>query len=147
MGTARPTSRSGFERAVMRDLDERGVNYEYEPQAFQIEVEVPRIKCQACGAAIIRKTRYTPDLRLPGEFHYIECKGKLTPNEQRRLKAFHVQHVLNHPNRRFRILFMRDNWLTKNKRKRYTEWATEAGIESAVGTRIPDGWITWERLK
>lgn len=127
----------------MADLEARGVYFEYEPRAFAITVEVPRIKCQACGSKITRVTRYTPDFQLGGADFWVEAKGKLTPNDRRRLEAFQAQHVTGKPGVRFRVIFMRDNWLTGTKRKRYSDWARETGIVCAVGDRIPEEWTKW----
>jgi hypothetical protein len=131
----------------MRDLDERGIHYEYEPRAFRITVPVPRLKCQVCGEKITRETRYTPDFQIAGYEIWIEAKGKLTPNDQRRLIAFNEQHVIDKPGIRFYLLFMRDNWLTPKKRKRYTEWASDNGINCAVGTSVPEEWVKWKSMK
>ena len=147
VGAARATSRSGFERAIMRDLDDRGVHYDYESRAFRIIVPVPRLKCQECGAKITRETRYTPDFQIAGYEVWIEAKGKLTPNDQRRIVAFNEQHVLNKPGVRYYLLFMRDNWLTKTKRKRYTDWARDNGIRCAVGAEVPEEWLKWIPMK
>lgn len=127
----------------MADLEARDIYYEYEPRAFPITVEVPRVKCPACGSKITRVTRYTPDFQLGGGEFWVEAKGKLTPSDRRRLEAFQAQHVKGKPGVRFRVIFMRDNWLTGKKRKRYSDWAREAGIECAVGARIPEEWTSW----
>jgi hypothetical protein len=63
------------------------------------------------------------------------------------LIAFNEQHVIDKPGIRFYLLFMRDNWLTKNKRKRYTDWASEHEINSAVGESIPEEWVKWISAK
>ena len=127
----------------MEDLDSRGVFYEYEPVAHRIVVPVPRLKCPKCGSAITRETRYTPDFRIGGYDIWIEAKGKLTPNDQRRLIAFQEQHVKDKPGVRFYVIFMRDNWLTRTKRARYTDWARKHDIPCAVGNSIPEEWVKW----
>ena len=143
----KPRSRSGYEERIQADLEERGIAYEYEPVAFKITVPVPRIKCQDCGAAITRVTRYTPDFRLGGRDHYLEAKGKLTAHERRRLEAFFEQHVKGKPGWRFRILFMRDNWMTPKKKARYSDWARKLGIECAVGEAVPEAWVQFRRTE
>jgi hypothetical protein len=81
---------------------------------------------------------------MHGHFNYIEAKGKLTPNEQRRLLAFKRQYIDGHPEHRFRIMFMRNNWLTKKQRARYVDWAEKNEIECVVGVSIPEEWVTYE---
>jgi hypothetical protein len=63
------------------------------------------------------------------------------------LIAFNEQHVSDKPGIRFYLLFMRDNWLTAKKRKRYTEWASDNGINCAVGTSVPEEWVKWKAMK
>lgn len=128
----------------MARLEARGVSYEYEPDTFDIVVDVPRVKCQACGVQVRRKTRYTPDFRFfdgEGNAVYVEAKGKLTAHERRRLEAFVSQYIEGQRFVFFGILFMRDNWLTAGKKERYTDWARKLGIECAVGEDIPEDWI------
>lgn len=127
----------------MADLDERGVLYEYEPRSFPITTPVPRLKCPDCGAAITRRTRYTPDflIRKGAQEVYIEAKGKFTPNDQRRVLAFYEEHVKGKPGVRFYMLFMRNDWLTKKHKNRNTDWCRKNGINCGVGDSIPEEWI------
>ena len=45
------------------------------------------------------------------------------------------------PNLDIRMLFMRDQWCTKKKRKRYSDWCNDHGIKFAFGTSVPLNWI------
>lgn len=135
-------ARSGFERRIMADLKARGIAYAYEPDALKIVIPVARVRCQACGEAVTRVTRYTPDFRFVrgGNWFYVEAKGKLTPHERRRLAAFWEQWC-GEGGYGFAVLFQRNNWLTAGKKKRYSDWAEELGIPWAVGERIPEEWL------
>lgn len=126
----------------MADLEARGIAYAYEPDALKIVIPVARVRCQVCGEAVTRVTRYTPDFRFvrDGSWFYVEAKGKLTPHERRRLEAFWEQWC-GEGGYGFAVLFQRNNWLTAGKKKRYSDWAEELGIPWAVGERIPEEWL------
>lgn len=125
----------------MADLEARGEFFLYEPDTFKITVPVARVKCQECGVAVTRVTRYTPDFlvhRSNGDgIIYVEAKGKLTPHERRRLEAFHAQYG----HLAFAVIFQRNNWLTPAKKARYSDWADEHGIPWAVGESVPEEWL------
>jgi hypothetical protein len=128
--------RSGFESRVCADLDKRGVKYEYEKETFTYIRPVRAAHCRACGGRDVgRVARYTPDLKVRGEF--IELKGRLTSANRTQL----VEFVANRADVKLRLLFMRDNYTTAKKRIRYSEWAKSKGFECAVGEKVPDAWL------
>jgi len=133
--------RSGFEHAIAKDLDARGIKYEYEPNTFVYEFPLRASKCSECGSKrVSRSSRYTPDFNCtPGG--YIEAKGRLTSANRTRLAAYaksvDLQGKGNPP---IRILFASDNWLTKKHLARYSDWARKEGFEYSVGKTIPVSW-------
>lgn len=132
--------RSKFEKRVMRDMDARGIRYDYEKQAFSIKVPVVNGACAKCSSEIVYQCGvYTIDwyVHRPGKSGlWVEGKGTLDNLAKRRLKAL----VASHPGVQFHLLLMRDNWLTKKHKHRYTDWARNVGLKVAVG-RIPEEWM------
>lgn len=131
--------RSGFEKAIRADLTKRKVPYEYEPTAFPIWIPgSPGHYCAECSSRQTRRaTRYTPDFWLSKADLYVEAKGKLDARSKRALLAFRDQY----PGHRLAVLFQRDNWTTKTKKEKYTDWARRNKIAAAVGDSIPGEWL------
>ena len=50
------------------------------------------------------------------------------------------QVVIDNPDKDIRMLFMRDQFMTKKRKHTYGEWCTKNGIKWAVGHVIPDDW-------
>ena len=67
----------------------------------------------------------------------LEVKGKFTPQD--RSKMLHVRDC--HPDRDVRMVFMRNNWLTSKKRKRYGDWCEFNNLKWCVGPQLPEDWI------
>jgi hypothetical protein len=111
--------RSKFESNVAALLRKRGVTFEYEPEKF------PFVQ-----PAINRK--YTPDFKLLETGTYVECKGKLTSEERKKLLWWREAY----PDVRFILIFMRArNTIRKGSKTTYAQWATDNGFE----------WIDWEQ--
>lgn len=129
--------RSGLEDKVIKDLEDRGVKYEYEPDTFDYQQRVRRGVCGECGGKeVFQVRRYTPDLRI-GNALYIEIKGKLTSDIRSRMESF----LRGHPGFDLRFLFQRDNWITKAHKSKYSDWATRLGVKFYVGDSIPKEWV------
>lgn len=129
--------RSKFEAKILEDLDSRGVEYEYEAHTFNWHDKV-RGQCEDCGSKDLYVERwYTPDVFLPNGL-IVEIKGKFAPIDRR------IQLGIRelHPELEIRLLFQRDNTLSKNSLTRYTEWCIKNGIVALVGDSIPEDWIT-----
>tara|TARA_R100000306_G_C4327972_1_gene118707 strand:+ start:36 stop:572 length:537 start_codon:yes stop_codon:yes gene_type:complete len=132
--------RSRFERDIAEKFKEEGVSFQYEP--FKIEYRLP-IKsgvCDTCeGSAVSRLCTYTPDFYLPDSRIWIEAKGKWdSAGRTKTLAILGTSRAINREN--FRMLFMYNNWLTKNKKETYLDWCERHNITAAVGTAIPKGW-------
>lgn len=113
--------RSQLERQVWEDLLSRGVGAKYEPKAWKYQV--------------IETRKYTPDLVLP-DGSWVEIKGYFPPPD--RAKMRHIRKAF--PTQTIRLLFHKDNWLNKNCKTRYSEWARQRGFDWHIGTSIPPHW-------
>lgn len=129
---------SGYEYRVWQDARRRGLKIEYEPFTFDYERRIKGGRCGDCGSSItFKRARYTPDFRVNGRL-LIETKGKFDAAARQRMDDF----VRSRPDIPVYILFGADNWTTKRRTQRYTEWCGERGITCAVGDRLPESWVT-----
>lgn len=124
---------SDYERAIIDDLIERGVEYLYEDKAARLDYIEPITRggiCRECGTTHVGKKRYrTLDLYLPSTDIIVEIKGKF-PGHMRNL----MRHMIDcNPNHDIRFMFMADTWLTKQKKRKLSDWANTRGIGYAVG--------------
>lgn len=117
--------RSGFEKKIASYLKDNEVVYEYEP--FAIKYVVPS-----------KKKSYTPDFRLPNGV-IVEGKGKFD-HEAREKMALVIEQ---HPELDIRMLFMRNNYINKKSKTRYSDWCDKRGIKWAVSQNghIPVEWL------
>jgi Phage endonuclease I len=120
------TLRSGFEKRGAEFLDSRKVEYEYE--AHKVKYTEPATN-----------RTYTPDFRLPNGI-FLEYKGRFTPADRRKMALVIEQN----PELDIRLVFMRDNVLSKNSKTTYSAWCAKRGWTYHVS---PDGSIPKEWLK
>lgn len=138
MRIVRKDYRSNFEFNIARSLKERGIDFKYETESYEVWRSVYQPKCMECGSDnVISRHTYTPDFFLPNGI-VIETKGKVTP--QVRTNLLEIKDAMAFYDIDWRIVFMRDNWLTKKKIKRLSDWAKDNNIKYSVG-RIPDEWL------
>lgn len=132
----KPIHASFLEDDVIQNLEDRGIEYEYEPETIDYLRVVRGATCAVCGGKDVHvRRRYTPDLKI-GAF-YVEVKGKLDSDTRSRMEAF----LEGHPEIDLRFLFQRDNWLTGRHKHKYSDWAKKLGIKYAIGTEVPQGWV------
>jgi hypothetical protein len=124
--------RSGFERDIGQLLDREGFDFDYESTKFRYPFPIPGAYCEYCyDESRIHKDRiYTPDFVI-GDI-YLECKGKLTAAERKKFEAIRDEW----PELDLRFLFMRDNWLTKAHKSRYSDWAKRIGYPYSIGVNL-----------
>ncbi len=135
--------KSKFEERIAGELKKRRVEFDYEKVHLEYSKPVYNGMCQDCkGEHVISQRFYTPDFYLPKQKIFIETKGKFTP--ENRTKMIHVKEC--HPELEIKMLFMRDNWITKAKKKRYSDWCEYYGFDYAVG-EIPKEWLKKKRNK
>lgn len=116
--------RSGLEKMTADDLNQRGVDYEYET-----------MKIQFTQPAKVRT--YTPDFILPNGI-IIETKGRFTTAD--RMKHLIVKE--EHPDLDIRFVFSNANApIYKGSPTSNAKWAEKHGFQWAH-RRIPQSWIT-----
>jgi len=135
--------RSGFERRIREDLDRREITYTYESHQFPVTLDIPGCFCEACGDRRIKRvTRYTPDFYFyhpsDGKPLIVEAKGKFDAKARKLALAFKRQYGYKYE---YRLLFQRDNWMTKEKKQRYSDWCATHNILCHVGRTVPNEWI------
>jgi hypothetical protein len=112
--------RSGFEKDISKILKRNNVKFKYENLKLKYTVE--RV--------------YTPDFDCNGIV--IEAKGRFTSAD--RTKMLKIKQA--YPSLDIRIWFMQDNWMTKKKLLRYSDWAKKHGFPYHVGLRFPSKWFS-----
>lgn len=129
--------RSKYEERVWKNACAAGIVIEYEPAKFGYAHPVRLGTCTKCGAknTVTRPSTYIPDFGLKNG-SYVEAKGKFTPANRTRMLAFRAAR----PDLKIRILFQRNNWLTKKHASKYSDWCETNGFDYAIGERIPEGW-------
>lgn len=123
--------RSGLEKKVAEYLDQNKVEYEYETVVLSYEIPT-------------EKHKYKPDFILKNGI-IIEAKGNF--NAQTRKKMGLV--IEQNPDLDIRMLFMRDNKISKSSKTAYSDWCEKRGIKytvSANGT-VPEEWIKAKRRR
>lgn len=120
-----PKYRSGFEKKVAAYLKESKVKFEYE--TVKIKYTVPT-----------SQHIYTPDFILPNGIH-VEVKGNF--NREARTKMALV--IEQNPDKDIRLLFMRDNYISKQSKTRYSDWCEKRNIKYAVSSmgHVPEEWM------
>lgn len=130
--------RSGFEAKVAEDLRRRKIPYEYESRAYSVVLPVPGHYCRECASkSVARMSTYHPDFHLKGGRLIVETKGRFTARDRKLAARFKIQH----PHTNYRLLFQRNNTLTKASKTRYTDWCEKNNIPCAVGTSVPQEWL------
>ena len=136
--------RSKFEKNIADYLDSIGIDYSYEELGLEYFKHVTMGFCPECECTKVKKQGwYTPDFVIGNII--IEAKGKFTPRDRTKMIAVKACH----PNLDIRILLMRDNWVTKKKLQRYSDWCDKNGFPyhvSAIG-EVPEEWILESRSK
>ena len=80
--------------------------------------------------------KYTPDFILKNGV-IIETKGFWKPSDRSKIKAVKQQH----PELDLRMVFMRNNRLSKTSKTTYGMWCEKHNIPWAVFPHIPEDWF------
>lgn len=110
----------------------KGIKSHFGVSKFQCRYEPEEIEYT------LKKT-YIPDFVIEfkdGRKLYIEAKGFLRPEDRAKLLAVKAQH----PDMDIRIIFERDNKLSRTSRTRYSDWATKSGFPFSIGS-VPREWF------
>jgi hypothetical protein len=112
--------RSGFEERIAKELDKRAIPYLYEAQSFEYTT----------------RSRYKPDLFLMNGV-ILELKGFFSPSDRRK----HVAMKEQHPELDVRMVFQRNNLLTRKSKSTYGMWCDKYDIPWCVWPDIPTDWL------
>lgn len=117
--------RSNFEQQVANSIERQGHTYQYEEE--KIEYVIPA-----------QKKKYLPDFKVNGI--YIEAKGKFDAASRKKMALV----IQQNPDLDIRMLFMRDNTITKTSKTRYSDWCEKNGITWAVSANgeVPEEWLS-----
>lgn len=118
--------RSGLEKRTAEYLDQNKVEYEYE--SMIIEYVVPA-----------KVHKYKPDFILLKNGIIVEAKGRFDAATRQKM-AYVIEQ---NPDRDIRLLFMRDNTITKSSKTKYSDWCEKRGIKYHVSSNgeIPKEWL------
>lgn len=117
--------RSGFEQKVAKSITTYGATYTYEKDKIQYIIPAS-------------KHNYLPDFKLENGI-YIEAKGKWDASSRKKM----VLAIEQNPDKDIRMLFMRDNTISKNSKTKYSDFCDKRGIKyhvSATG-EVPEAWL------
>lgn len=112
--------RSGFEKTISKLLKKNKVRFTYE--TLSLEYVVAR--------------KYKPDFICNDII--IEAKGRFTGADRTKLLKIKERY----PDLDIRLWFMQDNWMTKKKLMRYSDWARKHGFPYHVGLKFPKKWFS-----
>ncbi|WP_277612542.1 endonuclease I [Veillonella intestinalis] len=111
--------RSNFEAKIKMNLLQDGVNFEYESVTYPYTIT----------------HKYTPDFVL-GNGVIIEAKGLFLPEDRTK----HLRIKKQHPELDIRFIFQKDQWLTKSKKNKYSDWCKKHGFKYHIGDKVPVEW-------
>lgn len=127
--------RSEYERRQAKRLESNKIEFEYEKEQLAFNEEVLGGVCGDCGSKAIRKHRkYTPDFYFPKTDIFVETKGKFDSASRTKMK-----NVIEQSGKDVRMVFMRDNYLTRKHKMTYSRWCEINNIKYSVGD-IPLEW-------
>jgi len=114
--------RSGLEEDLAKELEGKGVAYEYETLTIKYEVNEVR--------------KYTPDFKLPNGI-IIESKGRFTSADRKK----HLLVQTQCPEYDIRFVFSNSKAkLNKGSKTTYADWCLKHGFQYA-DKHIPEDWI------
>ena len=125
--------RSGLERRIAKELDDACMSYEYEKYSYEYDepLRKNRAKCADCGSNnLLRTGWYTPDFFLDNGC-IIETKGRFTAADRRKMLAIKIEH----PDLDIKMLFMRDNKISRKSTTKYSDWCEQHGYDYAIEDR------------
>lgn len=127
--------KSKFEARVAAYLRKNGVRFKYEYVVLPYRQLVKHAVCDSCGCkSVSRLRKYLPDFVLPGE-RYLESKGNLDVAQRQKFIALMVEGY------DIKLIFQRNNRISRTSGTTYLEWAKQYGIEACVFPNIPKEWL------
>ena len=134
---SRYNRRSGFEVRISKELDDAGCKYTYETYSYEYDEALRKnqARCLDCGSKdLVRTGWYTPDFFLSNGT-IIETKGRFSAADRRKMLAVEEEHKLG-----IKMLFMRDNRLSRQSKTFYSDWCMANGYDFAIG-HVPKEWM------
>lgn len=133
--------KSLYEAQLAEQLKAAKVKFQYEPYPMPYELPVRGGQCVFCRDSgqphkVVQWHNYIPDWVSEDNAIVVESKGKFTGAMRTKMLAV----IENHPSVDIRMLFMRDNTLSKKSETRYSDWCEKNGIEFAIGL-FPKAWL------
>ena len=113
--------RSQLEGRVANYLEKENVPFLYEAQSYEYTLT----------------SRYTPDIFLPNGV-ILEVKGFFAPKDRRKMLAIKAQH----PELDIRMVFQRNNTLTRTSKTTYGMWCDKHDIPWCIYPHLPACWLT-----
>jgi len=141
--------RNSFEDKVLKDVASKIVDFFYETEEY---------------AYTLQRT-YLADISIPKLKRVIEVKGHFPLEDRNKMEAV----IRQNPGTKFFLLFQADNYLAKRsnsvkgklnkvkktkgkvtkkdkekiygRRKKYSDWCKDRGIEYAIGEKVPMEWL------
>ena len=127
--------KSKYELQQASRLVGEGILFEYEKHEIKFLSEIRNAECLACGSTSVGKHRiYTPDFYLIETDIFVETKGKFDAPTRTKMREVCAQSSKD-----IRMVFMRNNWLTRKHKMTYGRWCDLHDIQWAVGD-IPLSW-------
>lgn len=121
--------RSGLEEEMGKELERRGIRYEFENRKLPFLKPHHSAVCNECGSEDISTNHtYTPDFYLPDYDFYIETKGRFLGSDRRK----HVAFRKSNPEVDIRFVFQKEDYLTIKKKQTYTGWCESKGYKYFV---------------
>lgn len=119
--------RSGLEEKVSKQLEDLGVEYEYEK--FKISYEVSETR------------KYTPDFKILSNGIIVETKGRFLPDDRKK----HLLVKQQRPDLDIRFVFSNSRAkLSKTSKTTYADWCNKNGFKWS-DKLIPEEWINERR--
>lgn len=115
--------RSRFEYRIAKDLELRGLDFDYEPQRF----------------SYTSHHFYTPDFRLSGADFVVEAKGGSWGSTDR---AKYLKCADQNQDLDLRFLFYDDRPIGRTSSTLNSQWCERHGFKYAFGPSIPDEWLS-----
>lgn len=117
--------RSGLEKRLATFLDSKKQEYTYEED--KLTYVVPE-----------KKHTYLPDFKLSNGI-FVEAKGKWDSASRTKMALVIEQN----PDKDIRMLFQRDNTISKTSKTKYSDWCEKRGIKYHVSPdgELPDSWL------
>lgn len=132
--------RSGFEQTFITNMEARGWGMAYEPIRLPF-IEPEKKRHYVPDFVFDPKTKkQVPNIQSIADLYgkiIVETKGLLSVADRGKAKLVKQTY----PELDIRFVFMADNWVTKAKKQRYSQWAEANGFKWWVGSCPPEEWF------